>query len=320
MSLREAFAWHRPLMAVGLGCAVLVPIAALGVLLDPRVLLGAPIWLKPLKFAASIAIFCITWAWLYDQLRAQRGRLRGAHLAGTVAAVTLAVEIVVIAVQAGRGTTSHFNVSTGLDATLWATMGVSIVVAWLGSLWLTAGLFGVRDLDPARRVAIRTGAVIALVGMALGFLMTGPTPAQLADFHGIVGAHAVGVPDGGPGLALLGWSTTGGDLRVPHFVGMHALQLLPLLLIGLELAASRGGALRDPLLRRDLVATAAAAYTGLLALLTWQALRGQPLTAPDAWTAAAAGLLVIAAGSTAVAVWRARAARDDREPEVTGAG
>ncbi|GAA1393181.1 hypothetical protein GCM10009613_39390 [Pseudonocardia kongjuensis] len=307
MSLRTALAWHRPLMIVGLACVALVPLGLVGMLVDPRVLLGAPIWLKPVKFAVSIAIFCVTWAWLYAQLRERRGRAPLAFAAGTVAAVALAIEMVVLVVQAGRGTTSHFNMTTPLDSTLWAVMGGSIVVAWLVTLWLTAALFGLRGLDPARSLAIRAGAVIALVGMALGFLMTGPTPDQLSDFQGIVGAHTVGPPDGGPGLAVVGWSTVGGDLRIPHFVGMHALQLLPLLLIGLELAAARVAVLADPRVRRDLVATATAGYAALLALLTWQALRGQPLLAPDAWTAAAFGVLVIGVVAGAVLALRRQA-------------
>ncbi|MFG1637245.1 hypothetical protein [Pseudonocardia alni] len=138
--------------------------------------------------------------------------------------------------------------------------------------------------------------------------MTSPTPDQLADFRGIAGAHTVGVPDGGPGLPLVGWSTLGGDLRVPHFVGTHALQLLPLLLLLLvfELAAGRVARPADPRVRRDLMTTAAAGYTGLLALLTWQALRGQPLVAPDALTVAAAGALTVLVVAGAVVVLRER--------------
>lgn len=93
--------------------------------------------------------------------------------------------------------------------------------------------------DPARSLAIRAGFVIALIGMALAFLMTGPTAEQLNSFRGIVGAHTVGLPDGAPGLPLLGWSTSAGDLRVPHFVGMHALQLIPLSALLLEFGARR---------------------------------------------------------------------------------
>ncbi|MBC3189853.1 hypothetical protein H7X46_02100 [Pseudonocardia sp. C8] len=305
--MRDAVAWHRPLMLVGATCAALVPIGVIGILADPRTLLGAPLWMKPTKFAVSIAIFCISWAWLYAQVRARRGRIRGVHLAGTLAAVMLAIEMVVIAVQAGRGTTSHYNVTTALDAALWTVMGVSIVAAWLGTLWLSGALFAVRGLDPARSLAIRAGAVLALAGMALGFLMTSPTSEQLADFRGIAGAHTVGLPDGGPGLPVVGWSTVAGDLRVPHFVGMHALQLLPLLLVALELAAARVAVLRDPRVRRDLVATAVTGYAGLLALVTWQALRGQPLLAPDPWTAAAFGaLVVVVAGGAVLSVRRTR--------------
>ena len=99
----------------------------------------------------------------------------------------------------------------------------------------------------------------------------------------VVGAHTVGAPDGGPGLPGTGWSREHGDLRVPHFVGLHALQLLPLLALAL-------GRRRWPEATRvRLTLAAAASYGSLFALLLWQALRGQPLVQPDGLTIAALG-------------------------------
>ena len=114
------------------------------------------------------------------------------------------------------------------------------------------------------------------------------------------GGHTVGAPDGGPGLPITDWSTLHGDLRIGHFVGLHALQLLPILAFLL---------LRVPGLaavtRTRLLAVAGSGYAGLLLLVTWQALRGQALLAPDALTLGVAGALAAAVLGSGALVLRA---------------
>lgn len=283
--------WHRPLLALAGLMVALAAVAVVLAVVDPRPVTGQDAWFKPLKFALSIAIYAVTLAWLLGQVG--RGR-RLAHRAADVAAVGLVVEVVVIVGAAAVGTTSHFNVSTPLHTALWAVMGGSIVVVWVMTLLIAVLLFRTPGPDAARNLAIRAGVVLALVGMALGFLMTTPTAQQLADFQGVAGAHAVGVPDGGPGLPFLGWSTTGGDLRIPHFVGMHALQAVPLLLLALELLSRRVRVLGDVTTRRRLVLVGALTFAATVAVLTAQALAGQPVTQP-------AGAVLLAGTATALA-------------------
>jgi hypothetical protein len=142
--------------------------------------------------------------------------------------------------------------------------------------------------------------------------MLPPTPAQReSTVRELVGAHSVGAPDGGPGMPITGWSTTGGDLRIPHFVGMHALQALPLLVMLLGFLARRFPRLRPGVVRARLVTVAAAAYAGLVALVTWQAERGQPLIHPDDRTLWALAVLVT---GTVVATVLVLVRRGERAP------
>jgi hypothetical protein len=108
--------------------------------------------------------------------------------------------------------------------------------------------------------------------------MTQPVAGQVeAIEHGVrprvVGAHTVGAPDGGPGLPITMWSRSHGDLRVPHFVGMHALQWLPLLL--LTWRAVRRVA-NDGVERAIVLAASVASVLVFVAVLA-QALQGLPL-------------------------------------------
>ncbi|PWK72179.1 hypothetical protein BCL76_103408 [Streptomyces sp. CG 926] len=287
--------WHRPLTVFAGVMVVWAVGSAVGLAVDDRVLVGAPIWAKPFKFAVSFVGYALSLAWMLSLAVAARPRLRRpAWWAGTVVVAASMVEMLLMTVQVVRGRQSHFNQGTPLDARIYGAMALTVVVLWTATLVIAVLLFRSRVVDRATTWAIRIAAVLALAGAGLGFLMTSPTEAQLAaDDVPVAGAHSVGVPDGGPGMPLTGWAGTGGDLRIPHFFGMHALQLLPLLVLVLAALAGRFALLRRERVRLRLTLVAAAVYTAVFALVTWQALRGQALVHPDGATLGAAAAILV---------------------------
>jgi hypothetical protein len=301
-ALRRAFAANPPLMIAGLGSLGILVAALVGLVADPTVITGAPAWLKPLKFAISTAVYAFTFLWL---LTFVQGHARLVRLASWGTAIGFVAEMVLIVFQVVRGRESHFNVATPLDAFIFERMRDFIIVVFTMGLIAAVLLLRQRLPDRAFAASLRFGIGLALVGMLVAVLMTVPTPATSAAFEGgRAGAHSVGVADGGPGLPLVGWSTVGGDLRIAHFVGLHAMQILPLL--GWALGRRRFDWLGADG-RLALVRIAGFAYLGLILLLTWQALRGQPLIAPDGLTLAVAGaLLGTAVAAAGIIVLRAR--------------
>ncbi|WBB69247.1 hypothetical protein [Micromonospora sp. WMMD812] len=286
--------WHRPLMLFVSAMAVLALVSAVGIIADSRVLTGVPIWLKPFKFSVSFVLYGTTLAWMLSLLP-RRSRI--AEWAGTVIVAMGVVEMAVIVGQVLRGTTSHFNGTTSLNAALFELMGAAIMV--LFAAHLVIGIVVLRQplADRVAKYAVGLGLGLTLLGMLVAIPMV--LPSQEPGIEGISGAHSVGVADGGPGLPLVGWSTTGGDLRIGHFVGMHALQALPILAI---LLGQFLGRRLDERTQARLVIVAGGAYGALTMLLTWQALRGQPLLRPDALTLAAVTALVVSTAAAAGAV------------------
>ena len=286
------------LTAMGVVMIALLAVAGVGLVLDPRQITGAPAWLKPAKFAASIAIYSLTLAWVFMYLR-EWPRTR--RVVSWITTVTLLLEIIIIDVQAWRGTTSHFNIGTPMDGVLFSIMGLAIVAQTAASVAVAVALWRQHFSDRALGWALRLGMTMTIVGATTGGLMVRPTQAQIDNARAghrmtVAGAHTVGAPDGGPGVLGTGWSREHGDLRVAHFLGLHALQMLPLAAL---LFVRRGW---QEIRRVRTVLAISASYVSLFLLLLWQALRGQSVIAPDEAMVTALALWGVLTG---VALWGA---------------
>ena len=245
-----------PIAAMMLALAV---IAAAALTVDGRMLDAAPVWAKPLKFAASLALYFATLALVADRLSPEVRAGWGISLCVTVAVVAAVAEMAYILFMAGRGERSHFNTSAPLYETLYMLMGIGAVSLML--VVAAVGIIAWRDTGAAFGPGLRLGILAGFVGATVLTLVT-------AGALGGNGGHFVGVPrDGAPVLPLLGWSAAVGDLRPAHFLALHAMQALPLLGLAVD---ALGWALW-------IVPAGGTAYAALTVAVFAQALRGLPL-------------------------------------------
>jgi hypothetical protein len=244
--------WQVGLLFIGL-CVLFAGF----MLVDTRQLLGINIWVKPFKFAASISIYLFTFSWFLffsDQSLARKRKM------ARLTAVCMLVEMVVIAGQAYRGQRSHFNDSTWMDFSLFGVMGLFILINTILVIRLATCFFrqpAIGQYPASFLWSLRWGLLIFLFACLVGGLMSG------------LQTHTIGSADGGPGLPVVNWSTRAGDLRIAHFLGMHALQFLPLWVWW------RSKKTKSPSVR--LVHLVALSYLGVCLVLFLLALAGMPL-------------------------------------------
>lgn len=255
---------RQPKLArIGLACMVAVLPLLVAASLDPRLVNGISIWVKPIKFLVSLSLYFWAFAWVFGYLSpsAQRTRL-GRYILG-VTPVIAAFEMTWLIGMALLGQPSHFNRSSPLVGALYSAAGIGAVGLTIGIL--LQGILVARDrgvaLAPAFRLALVLGALLAFAGT----LFFG------GSLGGKSGHWVGGVMSDAGGLPLVYWSTTGGDLRVPHFWATHASQLVPL--AGLWVAR-RGGRFGIPG-----VLLVGVAYAGFVVATYLQARAGHPFIA-----------------------------------------
>lgn len=262
MALWRELVRRRRILAWGglLILALMIP-SALGLILDPRQLGGAPVWLKPLKFQLSVGLYLLTLAWFFGYVRPAFWRSAFGGLIAWIAVLTGLFEVVYITLQAALGQASHFNVSDPFHIAMYSLMGVGAVLLGAMAPLLAIGVSREQagGLHPAFRLSVALGLVLTFVaGAVVGAILSA------GEGHWIGGT-----PSDAGGVPVFGWSRDGGDLRVPHFFGIHAMHVLPVFgWLLTRVWRGRSAAI--------VVWIAALAYAGLTAALTLQALAGRP--------------------------------------------
>jgi len=259
IGMLSTFVARQPVLAAyGLGLLILaIPLLALQ-LIDARLLNGVSVWVKPVKFLVSVGIFALTAAWFFGYIRPERRKALLPRISIAMLIGGGSFELVWICWQASQGLESHFNTGTLFFTLMYALMGLFAVIL-VGSTLPLAWEIGRR---PA--AGLRPDFVAAVViGLLLTFMLGG----GLGGYMSAQPGHSVGATGGH--VPLFGWNRSGGDLRIAHFLGIHAQQALPILaMLTGGLAATR---------RWAILAGGTLAYVGLTLALFAQAVAGLPL-------------------------------------------
>jgi hypothetical protein len=216
---------------------------------------GAVTWRKPVIFGMSFGILAWSAVWVLRQLPVRRWGWIPVGLLGGAAMV----ELLAITMQRWRGEASHFNYGSGFDAAVWGVMSKAIILVALAvAVLLVWSLVQFRG-TPAARIAVVVGLSAMMVSGYVGYGMAA------------LGEAAAAATGQAPDAIVFG---AAGSPKLAHALGLHGLQVLGLLAIGLGL--------RPPSTRTQVgvMVLAATGYAAVLASVVATAFAGRSWTSP----------------------------------------
>jgi len=239
--------------------SLLLTLPALAI--ETRLFDGMNVWIKPIKFQISLAVYFLTLAYFARWADPALLRNKKFQLYTKIVVLVALFEIVWITGAAMFSVASHYSQDNLFMMGIYTAMGLFAVTLTTPCIVLGRSILKYADqrLDPAMRWMIGASLVLSFVLtiIAAGTLSSGTS-------------HHIGTVQTGAQLPILGWSREVGDLRIAHFFGLHAMHVLPLLAI-----PALG--MKTPINRKRVVMLISILYVAFVVFVFVQALFGMPL-------------------------------------------
>jgi hypothetical protein len=236
MSIRLGSSWPETIYwAIALAMLAAAAITLILMIADTRTLNGhMSVWTKPLKFELSLALHASTIALVCGLFSPPAKNNVLMLLIALLFLAACIIEMGYILIQGGLGQQSHFNVGTPFHRFMYSVMAAAAVII-VGAA-AAIGLMTMADSDFSASPTLKSAIVLGLVGG------TGLTLITAFTIGGRMSPFVGGVPDFGSRMVLTGWSQTGGDLRVSHFLATHMIQVIPFAALLVDRVISGRGA------------------------------------------------------------------------------
>jgi hypothetical protein len=179
---------------------------------DHRLIREVGVWVKPMKFMLSTALFALTTVWVLKVAHSDLDQMPVYPWIVALLLLTSLFEVVYISYQASQGSASHYNVSDPFHAFMFGVMAVAAVGLTFSQAWLAWEIW-----NEQKGADLRVETLGVIIGLTMTFVLS-----TISGF--MLGGNQ---PPSGQGIPIVGWHLYK-DIRPAHFLGVHAQQLIPL--------------------------------------------------------------------------------------------